>query len=119
MMQKSILLAVLLVNACIPIRVVSKYSPDVYNNYTVIQGIQKYGSMGHTDIVKRKKDVLDCGVRKLNNGTLDVNVKYPDMSDEQVDIRRNAIYKCLNQKGYAIISPSDCTDKGKSLGICN
>ena len=41
------------------------------------------------------------------------------MSDEQVDIRRNAIYKCLKQKGYAIISPSNCTDKGKSLGICN
>ena len=55
-MQKSILPAVLLVSACIPIRVVSEYSPDVYNNYTVIQGIQKYGSMGHTDIVKRKKE---------------------------------------------------------------
>lgn len=114
-----ILIFIFLINACVPIRVVSKYSPDIYNNYTVMQGIQKYDRLGRTNIEQRNKDILDCGVRKLNNGTLDVNVKYPDMSDEQVDTRRNSIYKCLEMKGYLIISPSNCTKKGKPLGICN
>lgn len=105
--------------ACVPIRVVSKYDPDVYNNYTVIQGIQKKDSIGHTDVKQREKDVLDCGVKNLRNGTLDFNVSYPGMSSEQVDIRRISIYNCLESRNYVLISPERCTDNGKPVGICN
>ena len=105
--------------ACVPIRVVSKYDPDVYNNYTVIQGIQKKDSIGHTNVKQREKDVLDCGVRNLRNGTLDLSVAYPGMSTEQVIARQKNIYNCLESKGYVLISSERCTDNGKPVGICN
>lgn len=105
--------------ACVPIRVVPKYDPDVYNNYTVIQGYQKKDSIGHTDVKQREKDVLDCGVRNLDNGTLDLSVVYPSMSIEQVKVRQKSINNCMKLKNYIIINTYNCTKNGKPVGICN
>ncbi len=108
----------ILLNGCIP-RVVSKWDPDVYNDYTVIQGIQKVDTIGHTDVQQREADVLACGVRNLRGGTLDINVSYPGMTIEQEKERSRHIYDCLRSKGYKSFDRVDCTNNGKPVGICN
>ena len=57
MKSKKILLLsiIIMLNACIPIRVVSKWDPDTYNEYSVIQAWQKKGTIGHTDINKESR----------------------------------------------------------------
>lgn len=108
----------ILLNGCIP-RVVSKWDPDVYNGYTVIQGIQKVDTIGHTDVQQREADVLACGVKKLFGGTLDLSVRYPGMTTTQVKERMHRIYDCMKAKGYIIKTPTKCTEDGKPTGFCN
>lgn len=113
----TILLFVL--TACIPIRVISKYNPDTYNGYKLIQGYQKADTVGHTDVIKRESDMLACGVRNLMGGNLDLNTQYPDMTDSQVWPRHKKIDNCMKSKGYIIIGKKKCTNKGKPTGLCN
>ncbi len=120
------LLAVLLVG-CVPIRVVPKYNPDIYAAPPMIQGYQKEETIGHTDVKQREQDLFACGVRNLNDGTLDmdsidsigVNSKYAIEFIDAVDARRNMINSCMGSKGYILINPLDCVYKGKSNGRCN
>lgn len=104
---------------CIPIRVIPKYNPDVYNDYKVIQAYQKKETIGHTDIKQREADLYACGVRNLFGGTLDLNTQYPEMTDSQVTERRISIDSCMKSKGYIINSRVHCTAKGKPTGFCN
>lgn len=105
--------------ACIPIRVISKYNPDVYNGYKPIQAYQKKNSIGHTDPQQREKDVLACGVRNLMGGILDLNVGYDGMTAYQVVERHIRIDNCMENNGYLIKSTESCTRKGKPTGFCN
>lgn len=122
----SCLLAVLLVG-CVPIRVVPKYNPDIYAAPPIIQGYQKEGTIGHTDVKQREQDLFACGVRNLNDGTLDmdsidsisVNSEHAIEFIHAVAARRNMINGCMRSKGYIIINPLYCVDKGKPNGRCN
>ncbi|WP_197408053.1 hypothetical protein [Lampropedia cohaerens] len=109
----------LLLVACVPMRVVPKWSPDVYNGFKVIQGVQKKDAIGRTDPVQREIDLKECGVIKFFNGTLDFNVFYPGMTSKDVDERRLGIYACMEKRGYDFYDPVNCTNNGKDLGICN
>lgn len=120
-MKKSISLLVMaiILSSCVPIRVVSKWSPDVYNGYKVIQGFQKKDTIGHTDVEQRKQDLIDCGVINFFGGTLDLNNVYPNMTDKQLDERRERIYDCMEAKGYIFTSSINCTNNGVPTGLCN
>lgn len=108
-----------LLTGCLPIRVIPKYNPDVYNHFKTIQAIQKRDTIGHTDVRQREVDLYACGVRNLFDGNLDLNTQYPEMTDTQMDDRRNSIYTCIESKGYIIRDPINCTVKGKPNGFCN
>ena len=112
-------LSMLILVSCIPIRVVPKYNPDLYNGYKTIQAYQKKETIGHTDVEQRKKDVFACGVKNYREGSLDLSVLYPGMTVEQVIDRRLRFYDCIEKKGYTIIDSSSCTYKGKPRGVCN
>jgi len=89
------------------------------NDYKPIQAFQLEGTIGHTDVEQRKKDVLSCGVRNYREGNLDINSRYPDRTDEEVTLQRLRIYDCMENKGYIIHSPEYCISKGKPSGFCN
>lgn len=114
-----ILLSTLVLVSCIPIRVVPKYNPDLYNGYKAIQAYQKKESIGHTDVEQRKKDAFECGVRNYNGGNLDLSAQFPDMTSEEVVPRRIRIDNCMKKKDYLIDSKENCTIKGKPTGFCN
>ncbi len=121
MKSKKILLLsiIIMLNACIPIRVVSKWDPDTYNEYSVIQAWQKKGTIGHTDIKQREQDLRDCGVRNFFDGNLDLSVSYLGMTTQQVIERRKRISQCIKSKDYIFYDTTHCTKNGKSLEICN
>lgn len=114
-----ILLSMFVLVSCIPIRVVPKYNPDLYNGYKLIQAYQKKDTIGHTDVEQRKKDAFACGVINYNGGNLDLNVVYPDQTFEQTDKRSKSVYNCMKDKGYIIGSRLECTNNGKPTGSCN
>ena len=109
----------LFLNGCVPIRVIPKYSPDTYNGYKVIQAYQKSDTIGHTDVEQRKRDVFSCGVINYNEGNLDSNALYPNMTDAEVTPRRIRIDNCMKNKGYVISNYESCTINGKPTGFCN
>ena len=121
MKSKKILLLsiIIMLNACIPLRVVSKWDPDIYNNYTVIQAIQKKETIGYTDIKQREIDLRTCGVKNFFNGTLDFNVRYPGMTSSEVTERSKKITNCMKEKGYIFDDRVNCTNNGKATGLCN
>jgi hypothetical protein len=108
-----------ILTACIPIRVISKYNPDIYNGYKAIQAYQKKETIGHTDLQQREADIIECGVINLREGNLDLNTRYPNMTSDQVTIRHKNIDNCMKNKGYIIHSAEYCTNKGKPIGFCN
>lgn len=113
------LLSTFYLASCIPIRVVPKYNPDIYNGYKVIQGFQKKEMIGNTNTIQREKDLKSCGVMNFRDGYLDLNVVYPNTTFDQTDERSKLVYNCMKRKGYIIYSPESCTLKGKPTGFCN
>lgn len=93
-----VLLSTLLLVSCIPIRVVPKYNPDIYNGYKVIQGFQKKEMIGNTNTIQREKDLKTCGVLNLRDGDLDLNVVYPNTTFDQTDERSKLVYNCMKKK---------------------
>ncbi|PIT20864.1 hypothetical protein [Snodgrassella communis] len=108
-----------ILTACVPIRVIPKYSLDIYNGYKAIQAYQKKETIGHTDLQQREADIIECGVINLREGNLDLNTRYPNMTSDQVTIRHKNIDNCMKNKGYIIHSTEYCTNKGKPIGFCN
>lgn len=109
----------LLLVACVPMRVVPKWSPDVYNGFKAIQGVQKKDAIGHTNPVQREMDLKECGVVNFFNGNMDLNTKYNGMGSNDVANRRLEIYSCMRNRGYVFFSTEECTENGVDAGVCN
>lgn len=114
-----IIAIVLFLNGCVPIRVIPKYNPDLYNGYKVIQGYQKSDTIGYTDREQRKQDAFSCGVKNYNGGNLDLSQNYPKMTIDEIINRRIRIDGCMKKKGYIIYDTTSCTTNGKPTGFCN
>ncbi|MBP6861255.1 MAG: hypothetical protein KBC57_02710 [Neisseriaceae bacterium] len=112
-------LGVIILSGCIPVRVISKYNPDIYLAPPAIQGYQKANSIGHTNTDQRWEDLQACGVKNYSDGRLDLSVAYSGMTTQDVIERRKAISACMEEKGYVIYNRSKCIKNKKPTGLCN
>lgn len=110
-----------LLSACSAFYVVPGYDPYVSLAPPVIQGWQKADTIGHTNVDKRWQDFQSCGVKIYRDGNLDLTVRYPGMTTEQVKQRSIAISSCMKNKGYIYLGETECVDgkNNKLTGLCN
>lgn len=108
-------------SACNTFNVVPGYSPYVSLNPPTIQHWQKPNTIGRTNVDKRWQDAKKCGVKTYRDGNLDLSVRYPGMTTEQIKQRSIAISSCMESKGYVYIKTTECVDgkNNKSTGLCN
>ena len=86
-----------------------------------IQHFQKPDTIGRTNVDKRWQDFQNCGVKTYRDGSLDLNVVYPNMTIEQARQRSNKIESCMDNKDYIFIKTTECVDgkNNKLTGLCN
>ena len=114
------ILAVIL-SACSAFYVVPGYDPYVSLSPPYIQHWQKPNTIGRTNVDKRWQDAKECGVKTYRDGNLDLSVRYPGMTTEQIKQRSIAISSCMESKGYVYIKTTECVDgkNNKLTGLCN
>ena len=76
-----------ILSACNTFNVVPGYSPYVSLNPPTIQHWQKPNTIGRTNVDKRWQDAKKCGVKTYRDGNLDLSVRYPGMTTEQIKQR--------------------------------
>ncbi len=110
-----------LLSACSAFYVVPGYDPYVSLSPPYIQHWQKPDTIGRTNVDKRWQDFQNCGVKTYRDGSLDLNVVYPNMTIEQARQRSNKIESCMDNKGYIFIKTTECVDgkNNKLTGLCN
>ncbi|MGO3859014.1 MAG: hypothetical protein ACTJHL_07175 [Neisseriaceae bacterium] len=118
-MKSWLVLMSIALSGCIPIRVIPKYNPNIYDLPPPVEGYQKAETIGYTNTDQRWKDLQACGVRKYNEGLLDLNGQGPGVTVKQVIVRRDKVNGCMKEKGYVIYSPERCMKNKKPTGLCN